>query len=357
MQLSIIVPTYNEAPNIVELVRRLEIALAGLDAEVVFIDDSTDHTPTVISEAAESARIPVRQVHRESPTGGLGGAVVEGLSRSTARWCVVMDGDLQHPPELIPRMIERMSQQDVDVVVASRYATDGNASGLASQLRHSVSRSATLVTKAMFPVRLRDTTDPMTGFFLVDRDAVNLAGLHPRGFKILLEILARQRMRIAEIPFDFATRTAGESKATMRQGMRFFAQLGALRFGRMPAFAVIGGVGAVANIAIVWLLTAVGTEYLIAAIIATETTIIANFVWQEHWVFRDLRAGASPLPRRFLVAFGFNNAEALIRIPIVALMVEAGHFTVVLATAITLAIAFIVRFTFQSLVVYAPRRS
>ena len=357
MQLSVIVPTFNEGPNIDELVRGLTTALHGIDAEVIFVDDSTDDTPAIITEVAATATLPVRCIHRDQPVGGLGGAVVEGARAATSDLCIVMDGDLQHPPAKVPELYRRGLEGDVDVVVASRYTGGGDASGLAGWIRHLVSRTSTLVTKAMFPVRLHDTTDPMTGFFLFDRRTVDVAELKPRGFKILLEILARQQLRVTEVPFDFGERHAGESKASFRQGLSFFWQLALLRFGRMSGFAVIGALGALANIAIVWLLTTVGVEYLISAIIATEVTILANFIAQELWVFRDMRADASPLRYRFIIAFAFNNAEALIRIPIVYLMVDSRHFTAVVATAITLAIAFVVRFTFQSLVVYAPRRS
>ena len=357
MQLSIIVPTFNEAPNVAELVRRVSIAVDGIDAEIIFVDDSTDDTPEVIAAVAADAAIPVRCLHREQPTGGLGGAVVAGAAVANAALCLVIDGDLQHPPEKIPELYARALAGDVDVVVASRYAGGGDAEGLSSWLRHAVSRTSTLVTKAMFPVRLRNTTDPMTGFFIFDRRRVDVAGLKPRGFKILLEILARQSLRVAEVPFDFAKRHAGDSKASLLQGMRFVWQLALLRFGRMSGYAVIGALGAVLNVLIVWALTSWGVDYLLAAVIATEVTIIGNFVLQEVWVFRDLRREAGGLGYRFGVAFAFNNAEAVVRIPIVYLMVSAGHFTVVIATIISLAVAFIARFTFQSLVVYKPRRS
>ena len=357
VQLSIIVPTFNEAPNVAELVRRVSIAVDGIDAEIIFVDDSTDDTPEVIAAVAADAAIPVRCLHREQPTGGLGGAVVAGAAVANAALCLVIDGDLQHPPEKIPELYARALADDVDVVVASRYAGGGDAEGLSSWLRHAVSRTSTLVTKAMFPVRLRNTTDPMTGFFIFDRRRVDVAGLKPRGFKILLEILARQSLRVAEVPFDFAKRHAGDSKASLLQGMRFVWQLALLRFGRMSGYAVIGALGAVLNVLIVWALTSWGVDYLLAAVIATEVTIIGNFVLQEVWVFRDLRREAGGLGYRFGVAFAFNNAEAVVRIPIVYLMVSAGHFTVVIATIISLAVAFIARFTFQSLVVYKPRRS
>src|SRR5687768_1086838 len=99
MQLSIIVPTYNEAPNIAELVRRVTSEADGIDAEIIFVDDSTDATPDVVREVAASAALPVRLIHREHRTGGLGGAVIEGIAAADSDACLVMDGDLQHPPE------------------------------------------------------------------------------------------------------------------------------------------------------------------------------------------------------------------------------------------------------------------
>ncbi|MET0302540.1 MAG: glycosyltransferase family 2 protein [Microbacteriaceae bacterium] len=356
MELSIVVPTYNEAPNVAELVRRITDATAGIACEIVFVDDSDDGTPDVIREVAASATIPVRLIHRDDPVGGLGGAVVEGYAAAASDICLVMDGDLQHPPEKIRELYDRFRQGDVDVVVASRYVGGGTASGLADRSRVFVSKASTMVTRAMFPVRLHDVTDPMTGFYLVDRRTIDLDGLKPRGFKILLEVLARKSFRIAEVPFDFADRHAGESKASFRQGLHFLTQLAALRFGKMSLFAIVGGLGAVANLLIVWALTAVNVDYIVAAVIAAEVTIIGNFVLIERFVFQDMRDQASSVWSRFAKSFGFNNAEALVRIPIMALMVENLHISSVLATGITLVVAFFVRFVFHSLVVYAPKK-
>ncbi|GAA3201688.1 glycosyltransferase family 2 protein [Microbacterium terregens] len=357
MQLSIIVPTYNEAPNVAELVRRVTAETAGIDAEIIFVDDSTDSTPDVVREVAASAALPIRLIHRDHRTGGLGGAVLEGFAAAEADACLVMDGDLQHPPEEIRDIYARFLRGDVDLVVASRYAGDGTSAGLADRTRVLVSKAATALTRAMFPIRLRGVSDPMTGFFLIDRRAVDAETLRPRGFKILLEILARKNLRVAEVPFDFAGRHAGESKASMRQGMHFLTQLTALRFGKMSLFAVIGGLGALVNVAIVWALTQLGVNYIVAAIIASELTIIGNFLLQERFVFQDMKGEASGVWSRFIKSFTFNNTELLIRIPIVALMVSGGHISAVIATAITLFVAFIVRFVFHSLVVYAPRKA
>lgn len=353
---SIVVPTYNEEGNVAELIARVDAALVGVDAELIIVDDSSDETPVIARALGPTARIAVTVIHRDVAEGGLGGAVAAGIRAARGRVCVVMDGDLQHPPEKIPELLARYAQGDADVVVASRYTGGGTAHGLSDRVRVAVSTLSTMVTKAMFPVRLRECTDPMTGFFLVDKDAIDWESLKPRGFKILLEILARQPLRVAEIPFDFQARHAGESKASFTQGMRFLVQLTQLRFGRMSIFALIGGLGAVANVLIMAVLTGWDVPYVWAAIVASVLTIIGNFLLIELFVFRDMRAAAGPMWLRFAKSFAFNAIEAIVRIAALYLVVETWHVSSVLATAVLLAIAFIVRYVFHSLVVYKPRR-
>ncbi|WP_285137690.1 glycosyltransferase family 2 protein [Microbacterium sp. lyk4-40-TSB-66] len=357
MDLSVIVPTFNEGPNVAELVRRTTDALADRAVEVIFVDDSTDDTPDIIRAVAAGARIPVRLIHRDDPVGGLGGAVVEGIKAAASDRCVVMDGDLQHPPEVIADLLARAELGDVDVVVASRYVAGGTSDGLANAVRTMVSRASTLLTKSMFPKKLHNCSDPMTGFFLVDRSALEVETLQPRGFKILLEILARKQMRIAEVPFSFAPRFAGESKASFSQGMRFLLQLTMLRFGRMSAFALVGGLGAVANLAIMWGLQTVGVQYIIAAVIASVVTIVANFLALEYLVFADMRAESGLMRHRFIKSFTFNGVEAIVRIPVIWVLVSQAHIQSVVAAGLTLIAAFVVRFVFHALVVYAPKKS
>lgn len=356
-ELTVIVPTYNERDNVAELVARVGAVLTGRDAEILFIDDSADGTAAEVERVARTAPLPVRVLHRARNTGGLGGAVALGFVEAEADLCLVMDGDLQHPPELITRMIETREREVVDVVAASRYIGGGDSRGLGTTMRFGVSRAATWLTKAMFPRRLARSTDPMTGFFLVDRRRLDLAALQPQGFKILLEILARSDLRIAEVPMAFAERRHGTSKATVRQGATFVAHLTRLRFGKMSLFALIGLFGAIVNLAIMWLLTTAGVGYIWAAIIGAEATIVGNFLLQERFVFSDMRSDARGLGARFAASFTFNNIEAALRIPIMALMVENWHISSVLATAISLVVAFFARFLFHSLVVYAPRRA
>lgn len=353
---TVIVPTFNERDNVAELVRRTGAALHGRDAEILFVDDSTDDTADEVARVAIDAALPVRVIHRTENTGGLSGAVVVGLAAAAGDVCIVMDGDLQHPPELLPELIDRHAEGDADLVAASRYVGGGDTSGLGTAVRFGVSRAATWLTRAMFPIRLARSSDPMTGFFLVDRTRLDVSALRPQGFKVLLEILARNDLRIAEIPMEFGERRHGTSKASLRQGATFIAHLARLRFGKMSLFATIGVIGALANLGIMWVLTLVGVPYIWAAIIGAEATIIGNFILQERFVFADMRTDARALGTRFVTSFTFNNVEAAVRIPVMALMVETWHISSVLATGLTLIVAFVARFLFHSLVVYAPRR-
>ena len=212
-----------------------------------------------------------------------------GLRTVTTEWAVVMDGDLQHPPELVPALVTRGRESGLDIVVASRYTGDGDAGGLDGWWRHGVSIGSALLARSMFPVRLRNVTDPLTGFFATRVDRLDLDALHPRGFKILLELLARNTLAVGEEPFVFGERYAGHSKATFKTGLRYLEQLAALRFGRMSRFAIIGGFGAVLNILILWALTGLSVHYVVAAVISAAVTILINFSLQERFVFRDLR--------------------------------------------------------------------
>jgi dolichol-phosphate mannosyltransferase len=354
---SVIVPTFNEAPNVEALVGRLTAALSGLAAEIIFVDDSTDDTPAVIASCATSASVPVVLLHRDLPEGGLGGAVVAGLKVATNDWCVVMDGDLQHPPELIPALLDSAAAQSANVVVASRYVKGGSSSGLSGGVRHFVSSASTIITRAMFPRRLRDCTDPMTGFFALNKNSIDLVDLRPRGFKILLEILARNPLRVTEEPFVFAERHAGESKASLREGFTFLLQLAALRFGRLSSFAVIGALGAVANLAIMAGLQAAGVWYLAAAAIAAVITIVGNFLLQEHFVFGDLRDQGRGPWTRFAQSMTFNLTETAIRTTLLWIIVETTVFPSLIVQAVLIAVGFILRFIFHSRVVYKMHRT
>jgi dolichol-phosphate mannosyltransferase len=230
---SVLVPTRNEAGNIPELLRRMARALDGIDSEIVFIDDSEDDTPTTIQAVTATGgagHCRVVLVHRrgEQRWGGLAGAVVDGLHVARSPWACVMDADLQHPPEVIPALMHKATSEGADLVVASRYCDQGRAAGL-NLVRTMISRSSTIAARALFPRRLRGVSDPLSGFFLLRRDAIDLSRLQPRGFKILVELLVQGELRSTEVGFSFARRLAGESKGSLAEGLTYLRRLCELR--------------------------------------------------------------------------------------------------------------------------------
>ncbi|MFJ4689994.1 glycosyltransferase [Streptomyces sp. NPDC088766] len=353
---SIVVPTFNEADNIHELLARIGAAIpSGTRAEVVFADDSTDHTCEVIEEAARRGAVPVVLHHRPVPEGGLGGAVVEGIARASAPWIVVIDADLQHPPELVPHLVARGTATGAELVVASRYTDGGDRGGLDGGYRRLVSSSSTLLAKSLFPRALGGLTDPMSGFFAIRRTAVDRAsahdeGLQPLGYKILLELAVRCRPRgVTEVPYAFGERHAGESKSTAREGMRFLRHLITLRTAdpraRAVVFGLIGLSGFVPNLALLWLLTsrAPGLHYAPAEIIANQAGLLWNFALIDSFVYRNQRRHHRR-GIRLLTFAAVGNADLVARIPLAALLIGAAGMTALPATALAMAIVFTARF-------------
>lgn len=234
VSLTIIVPTRNESQNINPLLDRLDACLPA-PAVVLFVDDSTDSTPQVVAAASEASRklITVQLLHRigDQRTGGLGGAVAAGFAQATTDYVCVMDGDLQHPPEYVPDLLRAATLADVDLVVGSRRVPGGRDEGL-SAIRSLVSHGCAAAGKLMFPRALRKVTDPMSGFFLLRREAIHLERLNPRGFKLLLELLVKHpEFRRTEVPYTFVERVSGESKGTVAEGMRYGRLLLEMRLG------------------------------------------------------------------------------------------------------------------------------
>ncbi|MDQ0774848.1 dolichol-phosphate mannosyltransferase [Streptomyces aurantiacus] len=359
---TIVVPTFNESANIRELLRRItESVPPRLPCEVVFVDDSTDDTPDVIRDAARDCPYPVTVLHRESPVGGLGGAVVEGIRAATSDWIVVMDGDLQHPPSLVPELVAAGERAPAGLVVASRYLKGGSREGLAGGYRVAVSRGATWLTKTLFPRRLRGISDPMSGFFAIRRSAVTADVLKPLGYKILLEMAVRARPRqVTEVPFVFQDRFAGESKSSAQEGIRFLRHLAGLRTAspaaRMVVFGLIGATGFLPNLAALWALTTAGTHYLPAEIIANQFGVAWNFLLIEHLCFRDRRQHRHWWDRAGRFAL-LANADLVLRIPLIALLVGRFGMGALTATALALVTTFVLRFAGTEALVYLPRKA
>ena len=215
--ISIIIPTYNEARNITDLVVRVKACL-GTDYELIVVDDgSPDGTGMIAEQLAHDH--PVKVVHRKGKL-GLASAVLEGFKVAQGELLGVIDSDLSHPPEILPFLLKDMTGQGADIIVASRFL---KGSGIENWPK--IRLLATNI--AMLSVRpLTGVKDPMSGFFILRREVIDGVSLIPRGFKILLEILVKGRYKkVIEYPFVFKDRVHGVSKLNPRTYLDFSEQL------------------------------------------------------------------------------------------------------------------------------------
>jgi dolichol-phosphate mannosyltransferase len=362
-QLSLIVPTRNEAGNIDPLVSRLAQAFDNTEIEIIFVDDSSDDTPEVVTGLGPEAPCDVRLIARkpEERVGGLGGAVVAGMHAARGQWVCVMDADLQHPPELAPKMLDTALRAGADLVVASRYRDEGSASGLNNPVRKLVSQGSTLAARMLFWNKLRQVSDPMSGFFLVRRAALNLDTFHPRGFKVLLEIVVRTPgLRIAELAFEFGKRHAGESKASLREGLRYLSHLWSLRLSALPTqfirFLMVGLSGLLVNSLVLGLATDLfGIYYLLSAVLATQSSTLWNFLLTEFWVFNDRQRSEGRLTRMVLF-FTMNNAALLLRGPMIYALTSMLGIYYLLSNLISLIALMGIRYVFADNLIWRRKK-
>ncbi len=328
-ELTVVVPCYNERPNVAILVDRLAATLAGVAWEVVFVDD--DSPDGTAEEARALARRDARvRCLRRIGRRGLASAVIEGALSSSADFVAVMDGDLQHDETRLPDMLAALRAGDCDVVVASRHVAGGDAAGLAGAWRHRLSRSGIRLAQATLPVAL---TDPMSGFFalprpLFERLAPKLTG---QGFKILLDLLlsASPPLRVAELPARFHARTAGESKLDALVLIQFAGLLLDKRLhGLVPlrfiAFALVGAAGVLVHLAVLTLARYGGLAFESAQVVATIGAMAANFQMNNALTYRDRRLRGAALWRGLVLFMLVCGLGAIANVGI-AQTLYAGH--------------------------------
>jgi dolichol-phosphate mannosyltransferase len=294
MRLSIVVPTFNERGNVRELLSRLDATLGATGWEVIFVDDdSPDGTAAEVRTIAR-ADWRVRCLQRIGRR-GLSSACIEGMLAASAPTIAIMDADLQHDEAVLPKMLAEIEEGGADIVVGTRYAAGGSP-GHWTPSRKAMSRFATLASQAIIK---QAVSDPMSGFFMLQRKVLDstVHGLSGLGFKILLDILAtcEQPLRVAEVPYGFRDRFAGESKLDERVVWEYGMLLADKTIGRfLPvrflAFSMVGGLGVGAHMAILaLLLTGLGADFMVAQATATGLTMIFNFTFNNVLTYRDQR--------------------------------------------------------------------
>ena len=329
---TVVVPTRNESANVLPLVDRISRALSSTSFEICFVDDSDDATTTVLGRLEETNPV-VRCRFRSGAarTGGLSTAVIEGMRMARGKFVCVMDADLQHPPELIPELLQQ-ARAGSDLVVASRYAQRGSAAGLNGWMRRRVSSGARAVAKIMF-TEARHSSDPLSGFFLCRRELVDGIEFRPVGFKVLLELLVCvPNLKVSDVALTFEKRASGESKATLGQGWTYLRHIWSLftqvsGSARPWKFAAVGLTGLVIYLG---LLEFFVHEYNVnvnyAFFLAFVPSLIWNTVLNRLWTFSDRRGPL--LPRESLFYLLYALVTGALNYGCFRLLIHAGYHLV-----------------------------
>ncbi|MCI4679890.1 glycosyltransferase family 2 protein [Rhodoblastus acidophilus] len=324
VELTLVIPTFNESGNLRELVRRVDAALVGVDWEMIVVDDdSPDGTASLAKQIArEDPRVRcLRRVNRR----GLAGACIEGILASSAPLVAVMDADLQHDERILPTMLEKI-HAGADLVVGSRHVAGGSADAGFSPHRAAISRLAIRLAKDALRA---DFSDVMSGFFMLRRQIVEDCApeLAPTGFKILADIVAsaKQDLKIEEVGYMFRERLAGESKFDVKVGLDFLGlMLNKVSGGRIPVrfifFALVGLSGVAIHLSTVNLaMAALPVTFTVAQSIAVIVAMSSNFFINNSITYRDSKLkGFWPMLRGLLYFYTVCGVGAVANVGVAA---------------------------------------
>lgn len=324
IRLSLVIPTYNEGKNIHNVVRilsgLLDADIPG-EYELIVVDDNSPDRTWELALAL-IPEYPQLRVMRRQHERGLSSAVIRGWQAARGEVLGVIDGDLQHPPHVLLQLFQEM-ESGADLAVASRHVEGGGVSSW-SMVRRFLSRGAQLIGLVVLPGVLGRVTDPMSGYFMVRRTSIAGSTLNPVGYKILIEVLGRGKVRsVAEVGYVFQERLEGESKVTWKQYIDYLHHLVRLRIdsgrigrftqslgfpiGRFIRFGLVGFSGVFVDLTVFYLLrTVLGFGLTRSTIISAEVAIFNNFLWNDLWTFGDVSQRQQQTGQRLKRLLKFN---------------------------------------------------
>ena len=292
IELAIVIPTFNEIGNVEELISRLGRVLAGVQWEVVFVDDDSPDGTSARLLALSAANPQVRCLRRVGRR-GLSSACVEGMLSTGATHIAVMDADLQHDENILPQMLLALRDGPYDLVVGTRYMEGGGVSEWDAS-RQKISSLATALSQRILGLQLND---PMSGFFMIRRRSFEAAvyGLSNIGFKILVDLVVSSpvKLRVKEVPYQFRNRHAGDSKLDNRVAWDYLMLLADKTIGRwvptrLVSFAAIGSFGVLVHLAVLWMaLAATGNDFSTSQTTAVMVAMVGNFFLNNALTYRD----------------------------------------------------------------------
>jgi dolichol-phosphate mannosyltransferase len=293
-ELTIVIPTFNERDNLEPLLAALDGALDGVAWEAVFVDDdSPDGTADVLRRIGR-VRSNVRVLQRIGRR-GLASACVEGMLASHAPFLAVMDGDLQHDPRLLPKMLDALRTTPLDIVIGSRHVAGGSVGDFA-QDRQRLSQVGARLGRLLIHA---DVRDPMSGFFMLRAEFFQevVRSLSSTGFKLLVDLFlsAKRPVRFLEVPFQFGSRHAGSSKLDMMISFEYLQLLADKSIGRFVPlryvlFVLVGMTGVLVHLGVLGLLHDLAkAPFALAQVVATVSAMMGNFFANNAFTYRDRR--------------------------------------------------------------------
>ena len=340
---SIIIPTYNESQNILQILKSIEENIPkNTTAQTIVIDDnSPDGTGKIVEDYMKNVKkiagYTIDIIHRKTKD-GLSSAILKGIHYATGNAIVVMDSDLSHPPNLLPKIIEALKQPKWDIVIASRYVNGGTVNGWTLK-RKILSKIATVIAKRGLGVNAKD---PMSGFFAFKRQVIQGLKFDAIGYKMLLEILVKAKnANVLEIPYTFTNRKFGSSKLDTRTVIDYARAVWKLyRFGKKAGkeekrtsvsffskagrFYSVGAIGLATNYFVSSLFTNVVSNlwYLHATIIGIIVSMSSNFLLNKIWTFEDRNFSTRRTLEQYAKFIGFSSLGALAQVGMVYLLVD-----------------------------------
>ncbi|NEP90072.1 MAG: glycosyltransferase [Okeania sp. SIO2C2] len=313
IKLSLVIPTYKESENIPTIVQKLTQLLDDVIPsvyELIVVDDNSSDLTWEVAQNM-TPEYPQLQVMRREKERGLSTAVIRGWQAARGKILGVIDADLQHPPETLLKLLAEM-EQGADLAVASRHVGEGGVSEW-SLIRRFLSRGAQVLGLIILPGVVGRVSDPMSGYFMVRREAIAGKTLSPVGYKILIEVLGRGNVRwVGEVGYVFQERLEGESKVTWKQYIEYLQHLLTLRLAKWPVgrfirFGTVGFSGVFVDMTVFYLLReAVGLGLTSSAILSAEAGIINNFLWNDLWTFGDISRSQRGWRKRVKRLLKFN---------------------------------------------------
>lgn len=324
IDLSVVIPTYNERENVPLFLDALTRTLGDIEWEAIFVDDSSpDGTADVIRDIAVTN--PRVRVLERIGRRGLSSACIEGILATAAPYVAVMDADLQHDERILPEMYRLLRQDHCDIVVASRNV-EGGSMGNFARYRVWLSRLGARISRAVCRCNV---SDAMSGFFVFDRRFFHLVArnLTGTGFKILVDMLATspRKVRMAEVPYHFRNRQLGESKLDINVGLEYLFLLVDKLIGkfvptRFALFVLVGSLGVLIHLGVLGLLYHSGLKFVWAQGAATFAAMTFNFFLNNIITFRDRRLKGWRLLTGLLSFYAACSIGAMINVSFAKLL-------------------------------------